>query len=211
MEWIEELYAAHAVRDAKWLRAFLSENGVRKPNARWDLSDEALISLGWDITNAAFRAKLFDTPAQLATIAAAVQETETRILVELLSERLEVRRAAFLELKSQSGKLSARTFVDLIAKVDAISLVLEQGGPALAPLMPGLHPCTTWRDHAVELAQAFVGWIRDCNPGHRIGISPRGPVAAYIWAVTPLVTGDRPSLDSVAGYLQEHREEILKR
>ena len=70
-------------------------------------------------------------------------------------------------------------------------------------------PKTTWRHHAVGLALLFVDRIRKNNPGHRIGISGKGPVVSFVQAVIPSITKETPTRGDVYVFLHEHRAEIL--
>ena len=68
----------------------------------------------------------------------------------------------------------------------------------------------SWKGQAVHLAQEFVQHYRECNPEGSIGLATNGPVAAFVRAVIPLITGEKPKQGTVALYLKEHSVEILK-
>jgi hypothetical protein len=200
--------------DANWLRTFLLEKRVRKPKARWDLSDKALLLLA---VNIFVRAEHHRAPPTPHPAVAAFQDAETQDAAEFVREGLEKRRAAAtLTLAAWNGHPDPdydpykRTQIERVSEtISKITVALS----ALADVAPILKPAacwpprTTWHHHAVDLARDFVRRA-ECQPGYRMGIAIEGPVAAFVCAVIPLITGEEPKQNNVAGFLKEHAAEI---
>jgi hypothetical protein len=198
---------------ATWLRMVHSEKRVRKAGAKWDLSDNALTALYVDIS---VKAKLHRAPPQPHPALVSFLDTETELAAGVLREGLEGRRrAALLTLAEwenlprydQSVQLERIPF--MIAKIDAALSALDEVAPILKPAAWPM-PRLTWRHYAVDLAKHFVRRMRECNPGHSIGIGAEGPVAAFVRAVVPFITGEEPTQNNVAVFLKEHAAQILR-
>jgi hypothetical protein len=202
--------------NARWLRAFLSEKEVRKLKVKWDLSDKALLFLAVDIF---VRAHYHRNPPPLHPYAEAYAgATETRYYAEWLLERLEKLHSAGIPALAvwhglpdddPSKPAWIESCNEHISRLAAAIAALAAVVPHLKS--SGLWPPrrATWRDHAVALAQHFVDRIRECNPGHQIGVSDDGPVTSFVRAVIPLITEETPTQGDVYGFLNEHRAEIL--
>jgi hypothetical protein len=203
------------VLDGKWLRGFLLEKKVRKPRAKWELSDLALACLA---ANISARAKRHRVPLSPNRFTSPFLGTETQDAAATVREGLERRReATVLALAFWQDELAhdwnlptqVERFGGVIAKIDAALSALDQVAPILKPaIWP--RSLTTWRHHAVELARDFVMRMGECQPAHPVGLGTNGPVAAFVHAVIPLVTGEEPKLANVAVFLKEHAEEIFK-
>ena len=202
-------------RHGEWLRAFLLENNIRKPNARWDLSDHALTFLGVHIL---VRAERHRAPLHPHPTIAAFSNIETQYAAELLREGLVARRSAALlaleEWKSQpAGHPDSSVQIErsskMIAQIDGGLAMLEELAPILKPAK-WCRPPATWRDEAVPLAREFVQHYRKCNPDRRIGLSEDGPVSGFVTVIVPLITGEGPTRNNVTVYLKGYSKEILK-
>lgn len=66
-------------------------------------------------------------------------------------------------------------------------------------------PVEQWHDFAPDLARMFREAMERANPGLRLGLSDKGPVAQYVAAVIPYITGDRPTSNAVARHLQRQK------
>jgi hypothetical protein len=205
------------VLDGKWLRGFLLDKKVRKPRAKWELSDLALACLA---ANISVRAERHRAPLSPDLIIAPFLGTEAQDAAASVREGLERRReAAGLALTfwqerpahDHDKSTQIERIGTAIANIDAALSALDQVAPILKPAIWPRSP-TTWRHHAVELARDFVRRVRECQPAdYSIGLATDGPVAAFVHAVIPLVTGEEPKLNNVAVFLKENAKEILQR
>ena len=59
-----------------------------------------------------------------------------------------------------------------------------------------------WHDIAGRLAAEFREAMASTNPGLELGLSNTGPVARFIAAMTPIVTGEALTRDAIARHLQ---------
>jgi len=72
----------------------------------------------------------------------------------------------------------------------------------LAPYEPAMG----WNSLADELPKVFINAMKPNNPSFSPGVSDKGPVARFIAAVAPLLTGERPSAASVSTQLKSRRQ-----
>ncbi len=77
-------------------------------------------------------------------------------------------------------------------------------------------PLGRWQDFAWSLAGQFRDAMEAANPGIVLQLSNDGPVARYVAAVVPHITGERPSVGAVAKFLQREaahfrRHELRRR
>jgi hypothetical protein len=63
-------------------------------------------------------------------------------------------------------------------------------------------PIERWHDFALDLAEAFREAMHSTNPGLELRPSNNGPVVRFLKAVVPKITGEDPTLNSIARYLQ---------
>lgn len=204
------------VLDGKWLRGFLSDKKVRKPRAKWELTDLALACLA---ANISVRAARHRAPLSPNVIIAPFLGTETQDAAATVREGLERRReAAGLALTlwqerpahDHDKSTQVERIGGTIANIDAALSALDHIAPILKPAISP-RSRTAWRHHAVELARDFVMRMRECQtPDYSIGLATNGPVAAFVHAVIPLVTGEEPKLNNVAVFLKENAKEILQ-
>jgi hypothetical protein len=203
--------------NATWLRTFLKEKEVRKPNAKWDLDDKAMLMLAVDIF---VRANYHHHPPPAdPKFEVYVDISRTRDLAELALEGLEALHSA-----STQGLATWHELPDLdpskltqIERCNEHISRLASAIAALADVVPHLQPLPRqrlsqrpWTDHAIALARHFVIRKRNCNPGHYTGFSNPGPVVSYVRAVVPLITGDTPTDGDIYTFLYPHKTEILK-
>ena len=66
-------------------------------------------------------------------------------------------------------------------------------------------PAPTWRTFARALAGDFDAAMRPANPGMRGGIGHDGPLARFIAAVVPILTGEHPAPGTVTNVLKDIR------
>jgi hypothetical protein len=66
-----------------------------------------------------------------------------------------------------------------------------------------------WHDYAFNLGARFRHAMEKGNPGLKLGTSNDGPVARFVAAAIPYVSGEMPAVAAVARHLQ--REEARSR
>jgi hypothetical protein len=201
--------------DADWLRQLIEDRHVLKDGGWKRFSAEALHCMSSSIRVRAFRHK---TPLTIADELAPLRNEAARMafepLLDCLRERREfyARKARAYELDREQphGRDMARAPWDSVLRIDHALWSLGLVAPLLTPLSTP-EPPTTWRDHAVDLAREFVLWHRIIQPDKPMGISEGGPVATYVAAVVPFITGEAPSVGAVARFLKENKELINSR
>ncbi|HEX2652243.1 MAG TPA: hypothetical protein VHN11_01150 [Xanthobacteraceae bacterium] len=102
---------------------------------------------------------------------------------------------------------------DFCAEIEHIKELIEKGlppglfgHPALS-YSPAINDATGWKWLADVLPADFVTAMKSANPEFAPGISHSGPVARFIAAVTPLITGEEPTIASVATQLKTRRRD----
>jgi hypothetical protein len=219
---------------ASWLRGFLTKKEVMKPNRRWDLSDNALLTLA---TNILIRSEFHGRPMAHHPWTEAFLDEEDQHRAAALRKGLERRReAAKLQLAEWKDyptpddfraaaaafpraewkdhptpddlhvRMEIERINETIDKLAAAISALDDVAPILKPyfIWPRNITYTHWHDHAVELARYFGHHLRECNPSRRFGISEKGPVVGFVTAVIPLITGENPDDGTVYKYLIRH-------
>ena len=68
-----------------------------------------------------------------------------------------------------------------------------------------IHPLRKWHDFVEALAELFIGAVLSTNEDLTIGLSNDGAVVRFLAAAIPHITGETPSLQTVARYLQRRR------
>jgi hypothetical protein len=198
---------------AQWLRAFLLEKGVKKPRAGWDLSDKALMWLAIHIFACAH---IHHNPPTPHPTVAVFPGTVTRDAIERVRNGLERRRAEeTIQLASWRGHPDTpddsyvRTELEHVCEtINRITVALS----VLDDLKPTYRRQSTaddaWHYFAVPLARKFIQEARGC--GYSLRLAEKGPAVAYVHAVVPLITREKPPLGRVASFLKSRASEILK-
>lgn len=87
------------------------------------------------------------------------------------------------------------------------SVVAAQKNILLRPAFASVPMVHCWHDFAAEVANDFRDAVLASNPGLRIlGNSNNGPVARFLVAVAPHVTGEKPNTEAVARFLRRASE-----
>jgi hypothetical protein len=215
---LAELLSSGSKDYAESLRQFLLQKNVKKPRARWDLSDQALNSLVSTILVAAELHHEFPRPDPTVACFSEDAMRLTREAISALREVLPlardqpVRVREYWEQRTDDHPFKAALLAhadNMIEQIDKVIANVASLEGFLGCPIQRLEALRSWRDHAVQLAQEFVRHYRECNSGRSIGLATDGPVAIFVAAVTPLITGERPTPNNVAGYLKGHRVEIL--
>ena len=68
---------------------------------------------------------------------------------------------------------------------------------------PGFRDATNWKHVASILATMFCDAMATSNPGVSFGNSNSGPVARFVSAILPQVTGDSVAPETVSAFLKE--------
>lgn len=198
--------------NGQWLDRLLTEKNVRKPNAKWQLSKFSLHALAVDIAVKALHHRKPPKPSDtVLAFADEYGEAAANVLRESLLRRREGALSALEQWKSLTSwdkEEQLTRWQNKIARIDAALLHLDEMMPLLRPYKL---PCpkTDWHHHATSLASHFVRRLRECNSDIDVGLSNHGPVAAFVAAVIPFITGETPNLGTVAAFLKENREKVL--
>jgi hypothetical protein len=81
----------------------------------------------------------------------------------------------------------------------------------LLPISQLAPPIERWHHFAEDLADAFRGAMHSTNPGLELRLSNNGPVVRFLKALVPEITGEEPTLNSVARYLQRSEQKGHRR
>jgi hypothetical protein len=98
--------------------------------------------------------------------------------------------------------------IDFRVKVERFGALIDSGfspDPALT-YAPPTYGATGWKWLAEVLPDDFVVAMRSNNPTFDPGISHAGPVPRFIAAVVPLITGEQPTVQSVATQLKTRQK-----
>ena len=175
--------------NAGWLRAFLfEEKKIRRPSAKWDLSDNVLQVLAIHIFTLAHHHR--EPPPSRPAVEAYADATQTRNLVEAAQEQLEKLRVADTVALADWNERPDHD-PHKLTQIDRCNKQIRRLSAAisvLADLVPYLKsslrwpPKTTWKHHAVGLAKLFICYVRRDNPDHSIRISEEGPAVSFVQA-----------------------------
>ena len=67
-----------------------------------------------------------------------------------------------------------------------------------------------WHEFARDLGLLFRAVMRRANPELELGLSNDGPIGRFVAAVIPFITGETPSVESVARHLQRQEVNIRR-
>jgi hypothetical protein len=128
---------------------------------------------------------------------------------DTLDELREKRKSAkaalgkFAEAASQYQKqIGLPALAERLCAIDAARLAVERTMDAFVPEIAGLQK---WRALAPQLLAQLVEVMRPANPRWRLRISHQGPVPRIIAAMVTLLTGEQPTVASVATQLKNVR------
>ena len=183
------------VLDAKWLNTLLSEKNVRKPKAKWTLSDLAVHGLAADIAIRAQRQRNPPPPPH-PTMMAPFVESDSHSAALVVCEGLEARREAvrlqLVELERIGSEQQIELWKDSITRHEAALAALKN---QIMPLLKSGFwpdpPRTGWHSHAIDIAAHFIVRFRACNTKTKVGISENSPTVFFVAAVLPFIVGRR--------------------
>ena len=183
-EWLQDLF-----RDKK--RRIL--RGQRTPTDK-DLSDLATNLVGLQITAEFGHLWAADNQARRETLGA----------IRLLLPRISVTRQRMEEIveyvKQYDLKIIYKTDRDMFRRLESdLTRLRNSSRMALSP------PFESWREFAPTIAKHFVSAMAGANPDLQFGVSNEGPVARFVVAIVPMITGETVNEARVAQYLKRLR------
>jgi hypothetical protein len=212
MMWKSELEGPDPSLNAEWLQKLLIEKKVKKPKAKWDLTQESLFHLAVAIRIKSFRhtrpielllSSFYDDSGQMAAAVLKDALSERRYDAMAGLQHWETSTHPERELAMARWSENVRRLEEAIAQVDAMGTLLN--------VSHRNQPRRTWRDHCVGLAQDFIRQYSASNGGKSPGLSSDGPVAGFIIAVVPFITREPPpNRPNVAQALRANRNRILR-
>ena len=81
----------------------------------------------------------------------------------------------------------------------------------LLPISQLAAPIERWHHFAEDLADAFRKAMHSTNPGLELRLSNNGPVVRFLKALVPEITGEKPTLGSIARHLQRAEQKGHRR
>jgi hypothetical protein len=102
-----------------------------------------------------------------------------------------------------------RYFSERLAESNGVRALAEHisAHPGLA-YSPASYGANGWQWLAGVLPEDFINAMKRANPTFAPGIGHTGPIASFIAAVAPLVTGEHPTPASVATQLKSRRKAL---
>lgn len=83
------------------------------------------------------------------------------------------------------------------------SVAAASTSPIIRPAFSAVPRVLSWKDFALEISEAFREVLQATNPGKKVGVANGGPVARFIVAVAPHVTGEELKPESVGRTLRD--------
>ena len=184
--------------DAAWVRRILDEAVLKQgwnPPGRDDVCELAhqLTLLKQRVQGRSLSKKL---GKDLIAIAAAFRNLDS-LAVPFIEECWSGHRPAH---ESQSLKLSALFGEHMLLASQAI---VQSRDRALLRISYGMHADKRlWKGAALELAELLAVALAKNNPSRTLGYSNGGPASRWVHLLTPKLTGETPSLETVSALLK---------
>ena len=179
------------------LRALLTDRGVKKPHARWELSETSMMGLLVAVQTRAINIlNPFESPIP------SFHDPEGEQAALTLIDHLNRRRADAVHAVERRSHRRGR-WIGMIFSLDKAIADAEAMLLLLRPVRQWPTP-VGWHDHAPGLADLFVRFYCESNPAMPPpGLSDAGPVAGFVAAIIPYVTAETPSVNAVRKRLSE--------
>ena len=114
------------------------------------------------------------------------------------------RETAEMDASRERFRLLAGSARTLLAKFDSVKGVFDVPGveDIRGQLSDPTKPPVSWHKITGRLVLEFLTAVRSTNPNLELKVSNDGPIARFVAAITPLITGETPNRNAVARWIQ---------